>query len=222
MKCDERRPSCGNCATKGRKCAGYKPSISTSDSNAIRYDLPSQPLESGQESRAFQYFQHRTCGQLAGSYQTEEWSQIVLQLAHVDPSIRHAAVALASIHEDFERRGKACTSLDTFGFQQYRRAVRKLASGLGHPQQSSESLSLYLTSCVLFTCIELIQFHYHSASSLVRRGVRLLRELLASAQQSAKQSLEVYERFFCRLKHSALLSSGLEGRMMTIHHVSNG
>ena len=58
-----------------------------------------QPWETDQEKRAFQFFQHITALCLAGDLDAVFWRVLVPQICHTEPAVRHAVLAVSSLHE---------------------------------------------------------------------------------------------------------------------------
>ena len=56
-------------------------------------------LESAQEKRSFEFFQHITAPILAGDLDAVFWRVLVLQICHTEPAVRHAVLAISSLHE---------------------------------------------------------------------------------------------------------------------------
>ncbi|KAL3462739.1 hypothetical protein BJX64DRAFT_299316 [Aspergillus heterothallicus] len=204
VKCDEARPHCVRCTSTGRKCDGYASSPSSQLStrhhggNLIRQTPPlirSPGSSHGnvQESRAFQYFYERTVPSLSGYYGSEFWNRFVLQVSQHEKSVWHALIALGSLHENFENDRRvpglwfSRKGHDDFAVREYVLAIRALLgarrlNGTG-TQGNEESLArvkltvdVYLISCILFTCFEILSSHYDSAINHVRAGIKIISE----------------------------------------------
>ncbi|TEY74738.1 hypothetical protein BOTCAL_0070g00040 [Botryotinia calthae] len=124
VKCDEGRPGCRKCAATGRQCDGYahctpspnpKPSAISSSivpksSSRATHQLPTiipdflspSLAVSDQEQHSFRFLHTQTAPQLSGCYGSKFWDYFVLQASHREPAVRHAAIALGSLHERFE------------------------------------------------------------------------------------------------------------------------
>lgn len=203
VRCDEAKPWCRNCTSKGRTCGGYESLAHFRTSQSIFPALQEIFFDTSQEVESFQFFQHRTCSQLAGFYQSEPWTRLVFQLLPLDASIRHAAIALASIHQNVERIGSPSMLLDAFGLQQYDIAIRRHMADIANSECTTGDLVSYMVACILFISIEVIQFHYYSASSLIKQAVRLLQRMLGRADAGSIWPVGVFERFICRLQGQA-------------------
>jgi hypothetical protein len=117
---------------------------------------------SNQERRSMEYFRLRTAPQLAGYFTSQLWGVALMQAASKVPALRHALVAVGSIHERFEAKDPSVLRSNDdraqggFALQQYLKAIR----GLTDPRARQRELSLdvALMSCLLFTCFEVSLF----------------------------------------------------------------
>jgi hypothetical protein len=109
-----------------------------------------------EESNYFQFFCAKTTLQLSGLFGSTFWSQKVLQACVSQPAIWHAAVAVASLHQ--ERTATICKvagedgALSSFTLSQYVKAMqhlRRLYQKNGMP-----AAEVVLLCCVLFICFE--------------------------------------------------------------------
>lgn len=156
MKCDETRPACLRCTSARRVCDGYyyvPPQLSShSDIVPIRagpsFDIHASP----QSRRSFAFFTQRTCPQLAGFFGSDFWERFVLQAAYHESAVRHAIVAIGSLHELFEHRTLIVDSQRAFALEQYSLAIRALLVPLS--QRGERGVDVCLISCILFTCFE--------------------------------------------------------------------
>lgn len=119
--------------------------------------IPSPSIEipgSEQERHCFDFFRKETVSQLCGVFDAVFWRQLVLQASHREPAIRHAAIALGSLHEKFElgdgsneHDGEAC-----FALQQYLKAISLLIQPV--KESRAHSADVALISCVMFVGFE--------------------------------------------------------------------
>jgi Fungal specific transcription factor domain len=109
-----------------------------------------------EERNYFQFFCTKTILQLNGLFESAFWNQQVLQACVSQPAIWHAAIAVASLHQERsamiyeidEDRGR----LSDFTLGQYVKAMQHLR-GL-HQQPERPSAEVVLLCCVLFICFE--------------------------------------------------------------------
>lgn len=112
-------------------------------------------LSSENESRYLQFFIEKTIPQFLILFPASAWRTRVLQTAHVEPSIRHALISLASSHEwhlDAENRKRPNAESD-LSSRHYSLALSCLQKKLTR-QQQRHSIYINLCSCLLFLCIE--------------------------------------------------------------------
>lgn len=187
VKCDERKPVCQRCETTERICDGYgpipprkptarksvlpKPFSSQSEaifenavSSTTSQSVPCQISNSckvsmnWKEMRSLEYFRERTIPQLSGFFESQFWDCHILRATNTEPAIRHAILALGSLHERFEAGDPSVSrsNLDKFhgGFalEQYTMAIGCLIDPVSIRHR--QSLDIVLTACVLFTCFE--------------------------------------------------------------------
>jgi hypothetical protein len=199
VKCDEGFPECLKCTKTGRKCDGYE--VKGNDALLlVEHDgfldpitrLPfSFPSDNDQERRAFQFFCTKTASEIAGFLPSDFWNKLILQASHTDPVIRHAVIALGSVHETYEgeapghlRSGKV--TRQAFALRQSNEAIRRLRTRLsmGVPQ-SGESV---LLSCVLFICLETFLGNHQAALAHLESGLKILGSWLHDGDQPVLSS----------------------------------
>lgn len=151
--------------------------------------------------RALQFFQEITVPQLAGSHDHSLWSHKLLQSACEDVGMRHAIVALSTLHEDFVTTGEAERTKDSFALQQYNLSIRQYIKG---PSQARPDCIMdYSVASIIYICIELLQGHYQSALSLIESSVRLFYDEVVKAPGLSRWPLEMIEvildRFQCQI-----------------------
>lgn len=135
----------------------------------------------GVEAINFEYFRTKTLRVLPGINRLVPWEQLMLQISQSEPSVLSAAIAVGSIHRNFESdRWPTLTPSDvelqkTIAQRQYIKAMRLLRDRLsdqGDPQRAE----IALISCFLFICLELIQSDIMVAVHHLRSGLKILRE----------------------------------------------
>lgn len=174
MKCDEAKPLCQRCVSTGRKCDGYRenapkiqrpsstisPGSDTSNAQLIRLcRSPSTAIDgSEREVRSFSYFCQRTAPQLTGFFFGDNLWDFVLRASHHEPAIRHAVIALGSLHEKFMEHGRMIVtskpelSRDDFPLREYTVAIQTLVRPL--MDQKNQPVDVCLIACIIFTCFE--------------------------------------------------------------------
>lgn len=164
MKCDESAPSCYLCTSTGRKCDGYAQNVETSSSSPRTFSsalsrLPSIGFNGTEnESRSFFFFQQKTAPQLSGFFGGDFWEKLLLQAALHDASIRHAIIALGSLHANFEQKdgtiiqGHTSRWTDHFALRNYSQAISMLVGPLS--REGHREIDVCLICSILFACLE--------------------------------------------------------------------
>ena len=97
-----------------------------------------------------------------------------MQIAHHEPAIRHALIALGDLHEHYELLTHPDAPRPAFAMQQYMKSLHRVASL--DISRSDTTIDVALVSCVLFAAFESLQGHYQSALTHIRSGVKILSE----------------------------------------------
>ncbi|KAL8979983.1 MAG: hypothetical protein Q9177_005999, partial [Variospora cf. flavescens] len=209
IKCDETKPNCERCTSTGRKCDGYAPTpqiISkkqstglecgaspSSDAPIIQVSSPTFELfDDDIERRSFAFFRLRTVPEISGFFPSDFWDRLVPLASFYEPALKHAVIALASLHERFENGDESILRANDdlveggFALQQYNKAIRQLITPSG--KQSKPSLDTSLVACVLFACFESLRGHHGSALSHIDSGVKILSRIYDDERQSPKKT----------------------------------
>lgn len=169
MKCDEAKPSCHPCISTGRKCDGYGLNLETPSHHSTALLVALGPslsigfLGTEKERGSFYYFQQKTAPQLSGFFGDDFWERLLLQAALHEPSIRHAILALGSLHAKSEqdngliRKSHTNGWTDDFASKNYGQAINTLLGPLPHDGQ--QAIDVYLICSVLFACLEVGPSH---------------------------------------------------------------
>lgn len=180
MKCDEGKPSCKRCISTGRKCDGYGalPSRTDPTSALVPAIVPGEHTTTALEKRTLAFFRAKTVPCLSGYFQDLVWNKFVLQLSYTEPTVRHAANALAALHEektlkqDASDAGIRVANLQTsFHLQQYCKALNELQKLI---ESSSTKLDLVLACSLLFIHFESLRGYFVAALAHTENAVRLL------------------------------------------------
>lgn len=95
----------------------------------------------------------------------------MLQACHTNNSVRHAAIALASLHEEFIVGQAQDRDSESFALRQYTKALQGTRMSLDDKDQS---IIAVLMSCVLFFCFESLRGELASAIIHLRSGLDIL------------------------------------------------
>jgi len=206
IKCDEGKPSCKRCSSTGRKCDGYaviqveepEPALSLlteSDNSASPVSTTSSDVERKlisyvnhaslympghlMEARALDYFQLHTACEFAGWFDIPFWTWQLPHVGNVEPIIRHAIIAVASVHEQMEVISDTSAAWDPsqleyrrrFALYHYNKAISELTklAFSGH-----DSTKITLVCCLLFICLEFIRGNFSTAEMHINSGLQIL------------------------------------------------
>ncbi|PMD29888.1 hypothetical protein L207DRAFT_503376 [Hyaloscypha variabilis F] len=218
IKCDETIPSCAKCTSTGRKCDGYQIQAQQTPpevSKAIIRSPNTGFFGNTRERRSFYFFQERTAPQLSGFFAGDFWERLLLQATHHEPCIRHAIIALGSLHERFEQdnglvvQSDANGWTDDFALKNYNQAIKYLMEPLSRKAQT----------------IDTMQSAYGPAVAHLQSGLKILCEAQPKIQDHPPLSLtvsavpyapiEMLEEIFMRLDLQVTQMVGTEGEWNT-------
>jgi hypothetical protein len=127
---------------------------------------------------------------LSGRFDADFWSGIVLQMAHAEPAIRNAMIALADLNQhgtgslDHARRYATASPRSQFWLY-YNRAVRHLVNRMNEPSYTPE---VGLVVCLLFVCIGFLRADTQAAIKHLKSGLGIVSELRRHAPISTHQA----------------------------------
>ena len=114
-------------------------------------------LANEEERRCFNFFRSRTSVQMAGFFSSEIWDRLILQATHYEPAIRHAVLALGSLHERFENEDQSLQKQTWsrgeggFALEHYNLAIQSLMN----PANCGRlNIDVCLIACMLFCSFE--------------------------------------------------------------------
>ncbi|KAK5120504.1 hypothetical protein LTR85_006159 [Meristemomyces frigidus] len=243
VKCDETKPGCNRCSSTGRKCDGYsipprkkrsKPhEVSSTLVVAISPRLypPERCLEvvpgASNELRALEFFRHRTAPALSSYFDADFWTRLVFQMSMAEPAIRHAMVAVGSLHRLRERGANPLPMVqsilaqdppfesvpktkhttdpnDPFAMAQYNKAISHLSKRLQDPVSANE---IALLTCILFVCVEFIRGDVDPAIKHFKAGMSIAISSLSEGLSRSTTAISAVQRirenvlpFFNRLE----------------------
>lgn len=199
VKCDEQSPACQKCISTGRRCEwfgvfrdGYieaKPearSKTLSPPSRPQSSLAAFPNVKALELRGFEFFQMRTAQEMCPVFDFGFWSLLVLQLSQSEPAILHAVIALGTLHETEECLGMPISKdrlkyndKHIFAVSQYNISIKLLteqAKAGGNPAHARRIKASVLTTCLIFTHIDLLRGLYEPAVVHIRSALKILEE----------------------------------------------
>jgi hypothetical protein len=183
VKCDQTRPGCKQCAQTRRTCDGYPTLAEKSAAVVLLATAPSvSTVTTVKEHRSLQFFEHKTAVQFAGLYDHDFWASLVLQTSSREPCIRHAVLALGSLHEAFqteflppgEGRGLVLPRdhHEKYAAYHYVKAIELLNTHIVSRGWSAVDVSLLC--CILCVSYEWLRGSYADAQVHLINGLRVL------------------------------------------------
>jgi hypothetical protein len=110
------------------------------------------------ERQSFYFFRHNTAPQLSGFFEGEFWETLLLQAALQERSIRHATLALGSLHatsvqdNGLVEQSHTDGRTDDFALRNYSQAINILVEPPS--QEGQRAIDVCLICCILFACLE--------------------------------------------------------------------
>ena len=175
LKCDEAHPSCVRCFRRAVTCRYRQPVH-----NALSI------LLSPAELRSFQFYREQTSRNLAGHFDQDFWTNVVLKLSYTNDTLQHFLVALGSLDESFSLRAKTlsqqdhATSLYAFSLQQYNVGINSIL----RESQLHSMPALMLASCIASVLYELWLGSHENARKHALAASRLQLQLQPSLSTS--------------------------------------
>lgn len=122
------------------------------------------------ELEYFEYFREGIAPHLAGSFESDLWSHLVLQACEIDDSIRHAIIAIAALKSTANvalgvdsrprRETETASNHQEFALRQYQKALtsmRKASVG------GTQDLRTTLITCIVIICFESFAGNFETA-----------------------------------------------------------
>ncbi|PON20653.1 hypothetical protein TGAM01_v210438 [Trichoderma gamsii] len=143
------------------------------------------PVTEPAQAEAMCFFEYISIKHLNEYNPCESWRETLMFLSQTMPSVRHAAIALALIHQDQLDRHSSHLVFPPHHLQDwppdkaalfhYNRAIQLLLNQeIG---DSTEKTAITMLVCYLFICFEKLMGNYIQASKHLRGGVELSRDI---------------------------------------------
>ena len=154
-----------------------------------------------EERRVFDFFRNESGPSFAGYFSVPFWDSVILNIAQTEPAVKHALVALGSLHESYYRNEAREDCLQgtcyILALQQYNRAITSLTSNL--PNYGSNRDLLVLSMCMLFLCFEVLQGNPEGAVIHLESGLGILQKSVnPTSSLPMNKDLEALWRLFAR------------------------
>lgn len=187
-RCKDYHAYPSRCTSTGRKCDGYSQLKHDFETQVIRFSLePSARPESAPSSRYdnvhyLEFYYHCVGPMLSGLFDHDFWCGTVLQMAHAEPTVRNAMIALAHLNQQqsgslaHARRFSASRNTESNRefVLHYNKAIRCLVARMTEASYAPET---GLVTCLLFACIEFLRADTQNALLHMRNGLYIVSEL---------------------------------------------
>jgi hypothetical protein len=141
-------------------------------------------FERDQEEFCFRHFCNTTSSLLSGPFKSDLWRRLIPQACEVNPSIRHAVVAIASLDMISGQCGsnsvvptgdrmneEQTQKYHRFALQQYSKALQYMLTATTH---GSQDVRTALLTCLVIICFEAFYGDLDSALAQLQAGLGLL------------------------------------------------
>ncbi|KAK3357296.1 hypothetical protein B0T25DRAFT_589604 [Lasiosphaeria hispida] len=165
---------------------------------------------SADEKRSFHFFQHVTAPCLSGDFDGVFWRVLVLQICQTEPAVKHAVLAVSSLHEGMMAPTPYAEADDrhSFALSQYNKAIACL---LDQMREVDAKPLVPLLTCVLFVCIELMQSKDTESIIHLEQGRQILSRLGRKAS-SQNPEIDIIKQhlvpMYTRLSLTSLMFGG--------------
>ncbi|KAM3074120.1 hypothetical protein ACMFMG_003058 [Clarireedia jacksonii] len=216
VKCDEGRPACNRCIKAKRTCEGYAaptspPQPGTEPLRFIVYSstapssgLSTLPGITPRQQQCFDFFRLRTAVELAGPFEADLWSTVLLQTAHAEPAIINAVIALGALHESFSYAHDAHAATSEYALLHYGKAIQRILTL--NDSNLTLHMDIVLMACIIFSAFESLRGHYSSALTHISSGINILIETDKRSSGFRAGSIEkkVFVPMFVRLENQVI------------------
>ncbi|CZR59225.1 uncharacterized protein PAC_09117 [Phialocephala subalpina] len=173
------------------------------DFKPIFYQPKQLILQDEREHRYFQLFSDKMAPHLAGYFESDLWSRLVLQACERDMSIRHAIIALAALKSTSEvvaclGDNQAIRHIDAqthhhFALEQYSKAIQSMQKAA---LDGKQDLRTTLITCIVIICFETYSGNYESATRQTIIGLDLIEARTEAEQGNRLKPPSVEEELY--------------------------
>lgn len=203
------------CSKTGRKCDGYleRPIRRSPGQQPQSPRSPTYEWATQDEKRSLHFFQQVTAPTLSGDFDAYFWRVLILQICQTEPAVRHAVLAVSSLHEDMLQEGLSSSangpSRHSFALRQYNKAIAWM---LGLMAEAEVKPLSPLLTCLLFVCIEFMQRKDVDSLNHLEKGRQILSQLKRTPTGSTKTEMEMIKRhlvpMYMRLSFTTFMFGG--------------
>lgn len=128
------------------------------------------------EKRYFQFFRQRSVASNNNLVDTRFWDRLVLQACHSEPAIKHAVLALSSLHQldSLPPGSEAAIQHEAYAGRQHQRALAAAQHLISSSASQAHDFDKILTACAIFIIFESVRGDYKAATMHMRSGRAIL------------------------------------------------
>jgi hypothetical protein len=177
-RCDEQTPHCAKCLKSKRPC--HWETAAPKDDSVVKFIIYGDTLKrepslfpglTQSERRSLDHFQQRTALEIPGPFRSELWSIILPRVAQHEPAVRHAILALSTMHESYATHDQHHSMmLSDWSLHHYSKALR-LAVRISDPCQSFDAL---LLNSLVFCALDSIRGQLDQSLQHAVAGIRIM------------------------------------------------
>ena len=229
VRCDEDKPECRRCVSTGRKCDGYSTlpfsrrdlqaasqsstrqvsPFAASEPDGLLSRLVTDPAFSDVlEKRYFQFFRHRTVASTNGIVDSRFWDRVVLQACHTEPAVKHAVLALSSLHQLSILPQDCDTNYQhrLYAERQHHKALEEARVLIA--SSSQQDVDRILIACIIFIIFEGVRGEYQAAAMHMDSGRAIMAQNFQRFKHPARRKdLVEIEHALARLDLPAICFS---------------
>lgn len=165
------------------------------------------------EKRYFQFFRQKTVASTNSLMACRFWDRIVLQICHVEPAVKHAVLALSSLHQLSDARSNAVLAQKHQDYADYHHQKALVAAQKLLSSSTAEDVDRVLIACVVFICYDNVRGNYQAAAIHTHSGRSILAQHRTRLKRLARRNdLVEIQQLFGRLDISAITFSEQSSR----------
>jgi hypothetical protein len=123
------------------------------------------------EARYHRYYCDVISLRITGDFRSSLWRQLIPQAGEVEPSIKHAIIALGALSKSTNNPGASWDPHHEYALIQYDKALKSMRAAMRGQDRNYRNI---LMSCILVFCFESQEGHLASASAHASSAVSLL------------------------------------------------
>lgn len=139
------------------------------------------------EKRYFQFFRQKTIASTNSIVDSRFWDRLVLQACHTEPTIRHAVLALSSLHQlsSLPSDSEANRQHRRYAEKQHQKALEAARSLIA--SAAPDDVDRILTACIIFIIFEGVRGDYRAAAVHMDSGRAIVAQNLRRLQQKGRR-----------------------------------